>query len=62
MFSFRRRFVAVGVGLSLAAPVLAPGTGGALSLYDPVPPAVDWLEGQQQADGSADHHEAMGHL
>lgn len=52
MFSFRRRFVAVGVGLSLAAPVLAPGTGGALSLYDPVPPAVDWLEGQQQADGS----------
>ena len=41
MFSFRRRFVAVGVGLSLAAPLLLPGTGGALSTVDPVPSAVD---------------------
>ena len=52
MRSITRRCVAVGVGLSLAAPLLAPAPGGALSFADPVGSAVDWLETQQQDDGS----------
>lgn len=51
---FKRRCVVLGVGLSLLAPLVAPGTGTATSSTDTDPAvaqAVTWLRSKQQPDG-----------